>query len=159
MKIRVHVFEKVRHAFEFEADSIEDGLKKLDDELDATLGNWLESEGVREFSDEVCIDPLKAGQRRRVMSKEKKNEPLRFGKHGDAAVSAPRYVRKIGKGYEYGEIEVNWDDRTKDKNRPLGKAPTLDEALAINQMAAMTEQTPTYRVGSPLYCRSTGGVQ
>ena len=35
------------------------------------------------------------------MSKEKKNEPLRFGKHGDAAVSAPRYVRKIGKGYEY----------------------------------------------------------
>ena len=63
------------------------------------------------------------------MSKEKKNEPLRFGKHGDAAVSAPRYVRKIGKGYEYGEIEVNWDDRTKDKNRPLGKAPTLDEAL------------------------------
>lgn len=59
MKIRVHVFEKVRHAFEFEADSIEDGLKKLDDELDATLGNWLESEGVREFSDEVCIDPLK----------------------------------------------------------------------------------------------------
>ena len=83
------------------------------------------------------------------MSKEKKNEPLRFGKHGDAAVSAPRYVRKIGKGYEYGEIEVNWDDRTKDKNRPLGKAPTLDEALAINQMAAMTEQTPTYRVDSP----------
>ena len=93
------------------------------------------------------------------MSKEKKNEPLRFGKHGDAAVSAPRYVRKIGKGYEYGEIEVNWDDRTKDKHRPLGKAPTLDEALAINQMAAMTEHTPTYRVGSPLYCRSTGGVQ
>ena len=93
------------------------------------------------------------------MSKEKKNEPLRFGKHGDAAVSAPRYVRKIGKGYEYGEIEINWDDRTKDKHHPLGKAPTLDEALVINQMAAMTDQAPAYRAATPLYQRSTGGTQ
>ena len=92
------------------------------------------------------------------MKEPNKNEPLRFA-HTPMPQTRPRYVRKNGKGYEYGEIDINWDDRTKDKNRPLGKAPTLDEALAINQMAAMTEQTPTYRVGSPLYCRSTGGVQ
>ena len=75
------------------------------------------------------------------MSKEVKNEALRFG-NAPQPCNIPRYVRKNGKGYEYGEIEINWDDRTKDKHCPLGKADTLDEALAINQMAALPKPGP-----------------
>ena len=75
------------------------------------------------------------------MKEPNKNEPLRFA-HTPMPQTRPRYVRKNGKGYEYGEIDINWDDRTKDKHCPLGKADTLDEALAANSMAALPKPGP-----------------
>ena len=86
------------------------------------------------------------------MGKENKHEPLRFGQV-PVKNAPPRFVRKNGRGYEYGEIEINWEDRTKDKHIVLGKTPTIDEALAINHMAAIDTEAPIIRVSSPLYPR------
>ena len=52
-------------------------------------------------------------------------------------MSQCNYVRKSGKGYEFGYMQVTGVNTKNEKREhiPLGNRPSLDEALAANNMA------------------------